>query len=269
MDILSLILFALAAIGVGGVAAIGAAYFDGRSLVSSMLPTPADFARYRVTNPDQSEVVRQRLYDYLLYPAAGATQLSFFSQQAGQGITTAQGAAVGSAKTLWDTNMSLSNQLPSGSAFKIETIEVVLVPGSSSTANTFIPQLCGNFEATAADAAVASFNDINLFYQSGLLELNILQKNYLRETPLIAFPPKVGLGGAAAVASNGAATGLTSINAITAQGRPYDLSAAEITLQPAVNFEVVLRWPGVVAMPSTFNARVGVILDGYFLRASQ
>lgn len=233
------------------------------------IPTPTDFARYRVTNPDQSEVVRQRLYDYNLYPAAGATQINFFSQQIGTGITTAQGAAVGSTKTVWDTNMSLANQLPSGAAYIVETIEVVFVPGSSSSANTFIPALAANFDATAADAAVANFNDLNLFYESGLLEFNILQKTYLRETPLRAFPPKTGLGGAAAVTSNGAATGITSINAVTLQGRPYDLRDAMITLQPAVNFEVVLRWPALVPTPSTLNGRVGVILDGYFLRASQ
>lgn len=233
------------------------------------IPTPADFARYRVTNPDQSEIVRQRLYDYILYPAAGATQLNFFSQQIGAGITTTLGAAVGSTKTIWDTNMSLSNQLPSGAAYIVETVEVVFVPGSSAAANTFVPFLGASFAAVAANAAVASFADTNTFYESGLLEFNILQKTYLRETPLRAFPPKTGLGGAAALATNAAATGITSVNAVTMQGRPYDLRDAMITLQPAVNFEVVLRWPGLVATPSTFNGRVGVILDGYFLRASQ
>jgi len=237
--------------------------------IAQGVPTPQDFARYRVTNPDQSEVVRQRLYDYLLYPAAGVSQMTFFSQQAGTGITTAVGAVVGSPKTFWDTNMTLASQLPSGAAYIVETLEIVFVPGSSAAANTFVARLVGDFEAVAADAAVAGFNDMNLFYESGLLEFNILQKTYLRETPLRAFPPKTGLGGAAAVASNAAATGITSINGITMQGRPYDLREAMITLQPAVNFEILLRWPAPVALPSGFNGRVGVILDGYFLRASQ
>ena len=31
----------------------------------------------------------------------------------------------------------------------------------------------------------------------------------------------------------------------------------------------MIRYPAAVATPSGFNARVGVILDGYFMRASQ
>lgn len=266
---MEIFILSLIAIAIGLFAGIGGAFFNFGGLVSWAIPTPQSFANYRVTNPDQSEVIRQRLYDFLLYPTAGVTQLNFFSQPIGQGITSALGAVVGQPKGLWDTNMNLANQLPSGAAFKIETIEVLFLPGSVSTANTYTPALMGDFDAVAADAAVARFNDINTFYQSGLLELNILQKNYLRETPLLYFPPKCGFGGGAAVASNAAATGITSINLASAQGRPYDLQAAEITLQPAINFEVVLRWPAAVATPSGFNGRVGVILDGYFLRASQ
>jgi hypothetical protein len=51
-------------------------------------------------------------------------------------------------------------------------------------------------------------------------------------------------------------------------GRPYYIEP-RITLAPAVNFQVVLSWPAAVANPSTFNARVGVYLDGYMMRASQ
>ena len=38
----------------------------------SSTPTPNDFRRARVTNPSQSEIVRQRLYDYQLLAAAGS-----------------------------------------------------------------------------------------------------------------------------------------------------------------------------------------------------
>ena len=51
-----------------------------------------------------------------------------------------------------------------------------------------------------------------------------------------------------------------------AAGRPYYIDPS-ISLQPAVNFEVVIKWPAAVTL--SFNSRVGVILDGYFMRASQ
>jgi hypothetical protein len=232
------------------------------------IPSQADFNQTRVTNASQSEVIRQRFYDYMLYPAAGQSQFSFFSQASGQGVTTALGAAVGTGKTLWDTNLEIPSTLPSGKSFQIESIEVVFFPGSVSTANTYTPAQPQTFAAVNAAAIGAQVNDVNNFYQSGMLELNILSKNYLRETPLLAFPPKTRVTQDAAVATNSATTATSSFQSARAEGRPYYIDP-KITLQPAVNFEVLLKFPSAVAVPSGFNARVGVILDGYFMRASQ
>lgn len=231
-------------------------------------PSAAEFEAARVTNPGMSEIVRQRLYDYQLYATAGVGQLTFFQTPAGQGITSAAGATVGSAKTLQDTNMVLAGQLPSGMGYLIESIEVFYLPGSVATANTYTPANLSLFATAAAASVAAQVNDVNTFYQSGMLELNILQKNALREAPLIAFPPKAHLDLAAAVASNSATVGETAIVLGKAGGRPYYLEP-RISLQSAVNFEVALKWPAPVATPSGFNARVGVIFDGFMQRASQ
>lgn len=232
------------------------------------IPSAADFNSRRVTNPSQSEVVRQRLYDWQLYPTAGATQFSFFQQPIGQGITSAQGGTVGGAKTQWDTNMELGGTLPSGKAFLIESIEVFFLPGSVSTANTFTPAKPYEFNATAAATLGAQLADVNLMYQSGMLELNILSKNYLRETPLLAFPPKTQFNLDVGVSSNSATTAVNIAENMRAAGRPYYIDPS-IALQPAVNFEVLIRYPAAVATPSGFNGRIGVVLDGYFMRASQ
>lgn len=232
------------------------------------VPTAADFDARRVTNASQSEVVRQRLYDYQLYPNAGVAQLTFFSAPAGQGITTAQGGVVGSAKTLWDTNLELPNTLPSGKSVLVESIEILFTPGSVATANTYTPANLSLFAVAAAAAVAAQVNDVNTFYQSGLVELNILSKNYLRETPALAFPPKAHLDISAGVANTSATVGEIAVVFGKASGRPYYLSP-EITLQPAVNFEVDIKYPAAVAMPTGFNGRVGVLLDGYVMRASQ
>jgi hypothetical protein len=235
------------------------------------VPNSEDFAARRVTNAAQAEVIRQRFYDYLLYPTAGQAQFTFFSQPIGQGVTSAQGATVGTAKTAWDTNLELPNTLPSGKQFMVESIEVLFFPGSVSTANTYTPANVAVFNTTASQAnlnTVGGANDVNSFYQSGLFEFNVLSKNYLRETPLLAFPPKAHFDLSAGIASNAAATSFLGFGLMKAAGRPYYVSP-EITLQPAVNFEALIRYPAAVATPSGFNARVGVILDGYFMRASQ
>lgn len=232
------------------------------------IPTAADFNSRRVTNPSQSEVVRQRLYDYQLYPTAGQTQFSFFQQPIGQGITSAVGGTVGAGKTQWDTNMELGGTLPSGKAFLIESIEVLFIPGSVSTANTYTPVKPLEFNATASATVGGQLADVNQIYQAGMLELNILSKNYLRETPLLAFPPKTQFNLDVGIASNSATTAVNVAENMRAAGRPYYIDPT-IALQPAVNFEVLIRFPSAVATPSGFNGRIGVILDGYFMRASQ
>lgn len=236
--------------------------------MENRMPTAEDFEARRVTNASQSEIIRQRFYDYQLYATAGTPQMSFFSQAVGSGITSALGATVGNPKSQWDTNLEINNTLPSGKAFMIESIEVLFLPGSVATANTYTPANLSLFAAVSAAAVTGALNDINTFYQSGMLELNVLSKNYLRETPLVAFPPKAHLTVESALASNSATTGVSANALGKAVGRPYYIEPT-IALQPAVNFEVVLKWPAAVATPSGFNGRVGVILDGYFMRASQ
>ena len=227
-----------------------------------------DFTSNRVTNPGQSEIVRQRLYDYQLYPLAGSQQLSFFQAPIGQGVTTALGATVGAAKSQWDTNMELGGQLPSGKSFLVESIEVLYLPGASNAANTYTTANLSQFAAVSALAVTGAIQDVQQFYSSGMLELNILSKNYLRETPLMAFPPKAMLDLSSSSATNSATTSLVAQTLAKAAGRPYYIEP-RVTLQPSVNFEVLLRWPALVPTISTNNARVGVILDGYQLRASQ
>ena len=231
-------------------------------------PSVEEFQASRVTNPAQSEILKQRLYDFQLYPTAGQTQLSFFQQPIGSGTTSALGNTVGATKSFWDTNMTLGGTLPSGMSFLIDSIEVLFTPGSVNTANTYTPAVLTTWNATAAATLGNAPNDVNTIYQSGMLELNVLSKNYVRDTPLLVFPPKAHLDLSAAVATNGAATGMGVQNLAKAGGRPW-YCEPRITLQPAVNFEAIIRWPAAVATPSGFNGRIGVILDGYVLRASQ
>lgn len=234
----------------------------------NVIPDGNVFAQYRVTNPNFAEVIRQPLYDYLLMPGAGAQQLSFFQLPVGQGVTTALGATVGNPKTLSDTNMNLGGQLPSGFEFLVEAIQIEFYPGSVSTANTYTPATMTFFAAVAAATVGGQLNDANTFWQSGLLEFNVLGKNYTRGTPLIKFIPGASFDLSAAVASNSATTAEVGAGVLKPSGQPYDL-LPPVSLQPSVNFEVVIRWPAVVAMPTGFNARVGVILDGWAKRAGQ
>lgn len=230
---------------------------------------PDMFEAGRVTNPAMSEALRQSLYDFQIYPAAGANFLTFFQSQIGQGITSAIGAAAGTNKTKADTNMTLAGQLSNGLVQLVESIEVMFYPGSVSTANTYTVDTLTFFLAAASAVPTAQLDDANVFYRSGSLTFTVLAKPYLTEAPLSRFPPKTNIEIQGAIASNSATTAEVGFGAAFAAGRPYFLEPIGVTLQSTMNFNVTLEWPGLVPMTSGFNARVGVILDGFQGRASQ
>lgn len=232
--------------------------------------TLKDLNKYDVNADNAVEKVRQTLYDAVLYPTAGvAGQLTFFSNPVGQGVTTAPGAAVGSAKTKSDTNMTIAGALPSPQAFIVESIELLIFPGASGAANTFTLLNPIAFLAVAA----ATFNnggvqDVNVIGASGFLDFTVGSKSYLTEAPLGRFPGKTYLGLDAAIASNSATTAEVGTANAKWAGRPYYLTP-QITLRATQNFSVTANWPGLVPTPSGFNARIICILDGVLFRKAQ
>ena len=232
-------------------------------------PTLADLQRYRVNRAGEPEVVRQSLYDFQVYPTAGLTQITFFSQPVGQGKTSSSGAVAASAKTRADTNMELAGQLPRFKNQLVECIEVHFAAGSVSTTDTFTLANLTAFNATAAAAVGGGqLNDVNAISVTGSLQFFIGSKVYLEEAPIGRFPPKTRIEFDAAVASNSATTAEVAFSHAFMAGRPYYLEPP-VVLTDSQNFNCQLNWPVAIATPSGFNGRIGVVLDGYLFRAAQ
>lgn len=234
---------------------------------STGIPSLAQLRQFAV-NRQGAEGIRQSLYDYLLYPTAGQAQFSFFQLPQGQGLATALGAVVGSVKTINDTNMDSAGMLPAGKSFLITSVEVPFYAGTVSTANTYTLAIPSVFAVAAAAAVAGQVNDVASFYQSGSVKLFIGSKTYLEEAPIGRFPPKTQLSLDAAVSSNSATVGEVALVSAKISGRPY-MVEPPIYLENNQNFSVQLNFPAAVATPSGFNARVGIILDGYLYRNSQ
>lgn len=212
---------------------------------ANIIQSPQDLAKYRVNRPGQLEVIRQSLYDYQVYLAAGQLQMSFFQVPQGQG-----------GKTLADTNMNLAGSLPAGQQFLVQSIEVKFYASALPSTGPI------------ADAVETGINDVSNVAKSGWLAFNVGSKNYLTESPLDRFPPKTRLDGWAALCTNlttGAAT-QSKISYGVMAGRPYPVDPF-ILLESTQNFIVQLNWPAVIAV--TGAARIGIILDGLLIRNSQ
>lgn len=239
----------------------------------SGVPSMTDLEQY-VVNRDGWEAVRQTLYDYQLYPAAGSAQMTFFSVPQGQGLTVqAVGAApaAGTTKTLSDTNMTLAGQLPAQQNFLVQSVEVMFYPNVYHVTNA-VGNPATISITTAAALAPAIVNDEYIFRKSGNLIFTIGSKQYLQEAPMGRFPPKTNFGVSGSIAGWIGATLAESyeVKAVMPQstGRPYMIHPASLLLNSSQNFSVTLNWPeGLQAV--TYPAKVGVVLDGFLYRRSQ
>jgi len=234
------------------------------------IPSLKDFQDYQVNRQGEAEVIRQSLYDYQVYATAGATILNFFQNPQGAGKTSSTGATAAAPKTIHDTNMELAGQLPNPKGFLMESIEVDFHPGSVSTTDTFTLQVPYSFLLAAAQTFIpgVAANDVNAVYIGGELQFFIGSKPYLDEAPLKRFPPKAHFVLDSSIASNSGSLGEVGVVSLKAGGRPYFMQPP-VSIMATQNFKVSLNWPAVVATPSGFNGRIGVILDGYIFRNSQ
>lgn len=191
------------------------------------------------------DVIVEPRYDTVLYPAAGATQLLFFSLPRGQGVSCFQTAGGGLAKTLADTNMDLAGQLPSGYQFKVLGFRVM--PSWDITTN-----------------------DIQFVFNGGVLQFLLGSKPFLT-VPMRTIPQGNGPSGTgASLNSNGYPT---LQNNYSVRLKPFDLPSN-------ANFSVTLLWPSGQLTPATTTsgAMVGghlaglpltVFLDGFLYRPVQ
>ena len=229
---------------------------NGAPLVANM----ADVAAYNTTQWNNWEFITQSLYDSAVYPAAGTAQLNFFQNPIGQG--TGFG---GGTKTLSDTNMNLGGQLASGNMFVIGTIEIEFQP-TTPTVTAQMPAVFG------AQAVAAIINDAYVFWRAGNFTLQILQKVYSQEAPLMRFPSQSDFSIQAAFAdvSTAGASFQSRAAFASAYGPVFSLAPNNLLLPETTNFKATLSWPeGVQALPSTNPARVFVRFGGMMARQAQ
>ena len=211
------------------------------------IPNLAELQSYAVNRKGQYEGIRQTLYDYQTYAAAGQTSLTFFQVPVGQ-----------SGKTPADTNIEVAGTLPQPKHFLVESIEIKFYPGV----------LPVTFESTAV--AESEFtNDVYTFSKAGYLDYFIGSKTYLQEAPMDRFPPKTKVSADFATSQAGeVAVSQIQMDIAYMCGRPYFVNPATLLI-PTQNFRVNLLYDTAVALPSGQDARVGVILDGILYRQSQ
>ena len=242
----------------------------GQNASAMAFPTLDDFARNQVGIAGKVELIWQPLYDYNIYPTAGAAQLLFFATPQGAGFSS-QPIAAAAPKSIGDTNMVLAGMLPAPQAFWLDGIEVVIDTGGTATANLYSNNEATIFLAAAAAAATTKTNDLNIIAKSGRLDLTIMQKNYYSESPLYRFPHRSATRADMFMQTSSATTGAIISEYPRTEGVGVRFDPG-LGIASQTNFGVALTWttPAVTTAPgSGFNARIGVFLNGWLFRAAQ
>lgn len=225
--------------------------------------TPDYLSTHRVGVPGTKDVIWNPLYDFASYPSAGVLLITFFANQIGQGTSSTPGAGA-VAKSLFDTNLQINNQLTKGNEFYGIGSETLFYPGVSNAALplTVLPGR-SNVPTTVGIFA----NDIWSVGNGGLKTLTIgTDRKYIQDGPLFLFPPSTRLALAAAVAqvsATGTGAGI-EIDYASWSGEPYTL--VPIYIETNQSFTMTIQFQALIPTPSLQIGRIGERLRGYLIR---
>jgi hypothetical protein len=189
------------------------------------------------------EVHRHSLYSYKTYPTTGQVELLFFDQN------------IGSATNgLGDTNMQVGGQMSGNESMIIMNVRVVPLPARA------------DYDTAAAGTPVAFGEWTEILNRNSWLVMEISDKPYLTIGPLSMFPAGFGPG-----------TALTSLATVTrniafpGNGTPDSkalwIQDPPLAVLPNRTLRVYARWRA--ALLATTAGKIGVVLDGYRIRAVQ
>lgn len=225
--------------------------------------TSAQLQQYSV-GTGTSDVIWNPLYDSIAYPAAGLALFSFYSNPIGQGTSSTPGAGA-VAKTIYDTNLTIGNQLTSGNEFYMIGSESAYMPGVSNAALP-LTVLPGRVNDAATSTSIGIFvNDVWSVGQGGIKTLKVgTDRTYLQDGPLMLFPPTARLAVAAALAGSTLTTIGMEIAYAAWSGETYTI--VPVYIQSNQNWTLTVAYNTIIPTPS---AQIGRLMDrmrGYLIR---
>jgi hypothetical protein len=225
--------------------------------------TPDYLSTHRVGVPGTKDVIWNPLYDFLAYPSAGSLLFSFYANQIGQGTSSTPGAGA-VAKSLFDTNLTINNQLTKGNEFYAIGSESLFYPGVSNAA---LPLTVLPGRSNVPTTVGIFVNDVWSVGNGGLKILTIgTDRKYIQDGPIMMFPPVTRIAMQAAVAqvsATGTGAGI-EIEYGAWSGEPY--TVVPIYIEANQQFLLQVSFAALIPTPSTQIARFGDRLRGYLIR---
>lgn len=193
------------------------------------------------------EAVDQPLYHVQTYGTAGATSFTFFNV---------------SSTDLSVTNMDNAKVLSKGKRFAVFSLSMAFIPGA-------VPVQLG-----ATSTLASALNDAKAALEgAGYLQLSILDKVYLTESPLTRVPAGSGIHAAGAAFDRNLASAADGIAQVSygTNGVPLITNKRQlrvpIPIPEQVQFGVTVYYPTAVTIITA--SKLGCWLDGLLIRARQ
>ena len=239
--------------------------FQSESIIS------AASQKFGVIDYSRWQAIRWQWYSYVTYPTAGASELNFFGQVAGQAGVTLQDTNLPKAGSFGQTHFQLKSISTDIQIANNDVDGFTLANGVANTLDTF---------ALASDY-------LNGFVQAGVLEFSVGARPFATiPKPFMYAPPPgspndydnsyVNQIGAVPTAGNPVVVGVPWVTQTKMRSNVYFVDP-NILIEAEQQFNVKLSYPSglvpvianAVANDSTNPLKVGVILDGLLLRPVQ
>ncbi len=205
-------------------------------------------ARYGTQLADGFELVKWPVYHFQTYAAAGQTSLTFFN-------------AVGTDKDL--NNMEANASFPAPKKYFVRSLGIHLKPPTAVSISA----------ATAGTAVHARLNDVEGVFNSGHLEFNIGNKQYMFGAPLGLFPTPIVFDGFAGTHFTQAAAADRQLTHGILQNsknhRDGFLLDPPLFIESQINWTLETRWTTAVTISVVATNGFGVILLGQLIRPMQ
>jgi len=228
------------------------------------IPTQGQLQQYIVGVPNQYDVIWDPLYDALAYPSAGSLNFNFYSTQLGQGTSSAPGAGA-VPKTIFDTNLTVPNQLTAGNGFLMVGSENLFFPGVN---NSTVPTTAFAVEPGRSNLPTTVGIFVNDVYNVGNGGNKVMtvgtDRNYITDGPLNMFPPATRLAVASSVTGDFITTGGMEVSYAAWSGEIYNI--APIFIGSNQNWTMIVTFAGLIPTPSGQIGRLMDRMRGYLIR---
>lgn len=223
--------------------------------------TPDYLLTHRVGVAGTKDVIWNPLFDFISYPSAGGLLFTFYANQQGQGVSSSPGVGA-VAKSQYDTNLTINNQLTKGNEFYAIGSETLFYPGVSNAA---LPLTVLPGRANLPTTVGIFVNDVWSMGMGGLKVLTIgTDRKYINDGPMSMFPPVTRLALQAALAGNAITTAGQEIAYAAWSGEPYTI--VPIYIEANQQFNLTVTYGALIPTPSAQIGRLGDRLRGYLIR---